>query len=72
MAGKEGTPPEQMRDYIGKIESSGKYLLALINDILEMTRIESGKVTLEESETDPEELRTVLAKFLSGAPGHSG
>ena len=56
MAGKEGTPPEQMRDYIGKIESSGKHLLALINDILEMTRIESGKISLEESETDLKEL----------------
>ena len=34
-------------EYLGKIESSSQHLLALINDILEMSRIESGKIELE-------------------------
>ena len=40
------------REYIDKIESSGQHLLALINDILEMSRIESGTIELEFSPTD--------------------
>ena len=35
------------RDYLDKIESSSQHLLALINDILEMSRIESGTIELE-------------------------
>ena len=35
------------RDYLDKIESSSQHLLALINDILEMSRIESGTIKLE-------------------------
>ena len=38
---------EQMKDFLIKIESSGNHLLALINDVLEMSRIESGKMELE-------------------------
>ena len=38
---------EQMKNFLGKIESSSNHLLALINDVLEMSRIESGKMELE-------------------------
>ena len=38
---------EQIKDFLGKIESSSNHLLALINDVLEMSRIESGKMELE-------------------------
>ncbi|MBR3328198.1 MAG: response regulator [Atopobiaceae bacterium] len=37
---------EQMGGYLEKIDSSSKYMLALINDVLEMSRIESGKMEL--------------------------
>ena len=37
---------EQMSGYLEKIDSSSKYMLALINDVLEMSRIESGKMEL--------------------------
>ncbi len=37
------------RDYIKKIQESSRYLLELINNVLEMARIENGKMTLDES-----------------------
>ena len=40
------------RDYLEKIETSSQHLLALINDILEMSRIESGKVELNNEASD--------------------
>ena len=43
---------EEVHAYLDKIDSSSKYLLALINDVLEMSRIESGKLELESEETD--------------------
>ena len=41
---------EQIQDYLGKISVSSQHLLSLINDVLDMSRIESGKVTIEESD----------------------
>ena len=41
---------KRVRDYLGKILSSSNHLLSLINDILDMSRIESGKIHLEETE----------------------
>ena len=40
------------REYLGKIETSSQHLLALINDILEMSRIENGKLELEYEPSD--------------------
>ena len=40
---------DKVDDYIGKIQSSSDFLLSLINNVLEMARIESGKTTLDES-----------------------
>lgn len=41
---------ERVQDCLDKIMSSSNHLLSLINDILDMSRIESGKVTLQEKE----------------------
>ncbi len=40
---------EQVQEYLSKINTSGTHLLSLINDILDMSRIESGSVKLEEN-----------------------
>ena len=38
--------PEKLAEHLAKLESSGQLLLGIINDILDMSRIESGKTTL--------------------------
>lgn len=40
---------ELVRDYLNKIAASSDHLLSLINDVLDMSRIESGKVVIEET-----------------------
>ncbi|MBR4211767.1 MAG: response regulator [Oscillibacter sp.] len=41
--------PQKTREYLEKIFTSSNHLLSLINDVLEMSRIESGKIELENS-----------------------
>ena len=45
---------EKVNDYLDKLHSSSNFLLSLINNVLEMARIESGKITLEEKVIDTE------------------
>ena len=40
--------PERIKEYLGIIDRSSEHLLSLINDILDMSRIESGKMTIRE------------------------
>ena len=40
---------EQVAEYLKKIRTSGNHLLSLINDVLDMSRIESGKIHMEEA-----------------------
>lgn len=55
---------EQVQGYLAKITTSSNHLLSLINDVLDMSRIESGKVKIEEKETSlPEimhDLKTIV------------
>ena len=44
--------PEKLAEHLGKLESSGQLLLGIINDILDMSRIESGKTTLNIEQMD--------------------
>ncbi len=48
--------PRQVEDCLRKVLSSGNHLLSLINDILDMSRIESGKVQIKEQECNISEL----------------
>lgn len=55
---------QQVKDYLSKIMTSSNHLLSLINDILDMSRIESGQVKIEENEcnfpTIMHDLRNIL------------
>ena len=48
---------EQVRNFLGKIQLSSNHLLSLINDVLDMSRIESGKLSLNEK---PEHLPEII------------
>ena len=60
---------DQVEDYLKKISVSSQHLLSLINDVLDMSRIESGKVTLEAKPVHlPElvhELRDIIQAVVS-------
>ena len=55
---------EMVYDYLNKIDISSHELLALINQVLEMSRIESGKVTMEEKPVDITEKFSSMVAIL--------
>lgn len=57
---------EKVKDYIAKILSSGNHLLSLINDVLDMSRIESGKIHLEETQVNLSDILHDLKTIVSG------
>ena len=57
---------DKVRDYLTKILASSNHLLSLINDVLDMSRIESGRIHLEESETNLSEVLHDLKTIISG------
>ncbi|MGN0996145.1 MAG: response regulator [Candidatus Ventricola sp.] len=61
--------PEITRDYLNKISVSSSHLLSLINDVLDMSRIESGRVKIEEKEVHlPDilhDLRTIIQSSIA-------
>lgn len=60
---------ETTRDYLNKISTSSSHLLSLINDVLDMSRIESGRVKIEEKEVHlPDvlhDLRTIIQSNIT-------
>lgn len=57
---------EKVRDYLGKIQASGNHLLSLINDVLDMRQIESGKLHLEEQEVNWPDLIREICTIIDG------
>lgn len=53
------------KDYIKKIQESSRYLLELINNVLEMARIENGKMTIDESAWNIGQLDDFLESLFS-------
>lgn len=53
--------PEQVKDCLRKITLSSRHLLGLINDVLDMSKIESGKLTLNKERTS---LREVMESIV--------
>lgn len=57
--------PEKLMEYISKIQTSGEHLLSLVNDILEISRIESGTIQTEEIPCCLSDLVTESVHILS-------
>ena len=57
---------EKVQDYLSKILASSNHLLSLINDILDMSRIESGKIHLEETEVNLADVLHDVKTIISG------
>jgi two-component system cell cycle sensor histidine kinase PleC len=62
MMGPVGMP--QYRDYAHDIHTSGHHLLSIINDILDLSKIEAGKYNLREGEVDIAELMVSAARVV--------
>lgn len=64
LAAAHTNDPELVQDYLHKITTSGQHLLSLINDVLDMSRIESGRAQIENKEVHlPDvlhDLRTIV------------
>ena len=65
---KEETDAEKVRSYLDKMDASSKFLLGLINDILDLSKIESGEMTLHEGTLTKKEfsdsIQTVIKPLI--------
>ena len=57
---------DRVKDYLSKTLASSNHLLSLINDVLDMSRIESGKIHLEEVEVNLSDVLHDLKTIVSG------
>ena len=61
---RDANNPDKVREYTRKIASSSQHLLGLINDVLDMSKIESGKTTLNISEISLAQLVEELMSMM--------
>lgn len=61
---RDAENPQKVREHTRKITASSKHLLGLINDVLDMSKIEAGKTTLSMEELDIEELAGDLESII--------
>ena len=59
--------PERIMNCLNKIDSSGEFLLGLVNEILDISKIESGKMMLDKEETDINELLEEVHDMIRGS-----
>jgi PAS domain S-box-containing protein len=59
-----GLSPEERRDGVQRIRQNGRHLLAILNDILDLSKIEAGKMTLERIECPVHEIVTEIAALM--------
>jgi signal transduction histidine kinase/DNA-binding response OmpR family regulator len=63
---------DQQRNCLGVIRQSGETLLSLLNDILDLSKIEAGKMTLETIEMDPHAVIDATAKLMGVSAAQKG
>lgn len=63
---------QKLKSYLEKITKAGNHLVRLINDILDMSRIESGQVQIEESECKISEIVENIAEIISNEAAKRG
>ncbi len=61
--------PRKMRSYLTKIQSSSKYMVSLINDLLDMSKIESGTVSLNLESVNLSEQIEQVNEIISAQAG---
>ena len=71
-ASKRDPISEKQRQYVNQITHSGKHLLALINEVLDLAKIESGTLTLSMEELSAEEIVQECIGSVSHLAGHNG
>jgi two-component system NtrC family sensor kinase len=64
VSGKVGELTPQQREYVGYMRDSGTHLLALINDLLDVSKIEAGKVELDLEPVDLDGLLTSTVEIV--------
>ena len=64
LAMKEDTDPQKIQEYLKKIQISGKHLLAIVNEVLEISRIESGQTELCEEPADMDDIIEEVAVII--------
>jgi signal transduction histidine kinase len=68
LTGMTGALPDKQKEFIGDIRDSGKHLLALINDILDLSKIEAGRMELDVARFD---LREAMANAMTLVRGRA-
>ena len=63
---------QRQRDYLEKVQQSGQHLLAIINDILDLSKVEAGKLELETSHFRLEQLLTKVANLVGDKASAKG
>jgi signal transduction histidine kinase len=59
-----GEVPEKMRGVLNRVQTNGKHLLGLINDVLDLSKIEAGQLTLSLADYSINEMvQTVLSEY---------
>ncbi|WP_319242647.1 ATP-binding protein [uncultured Propionivibrio sp.] len=69
---RRGNPTPQQIDRLTKIDVAGKHLLALINDILDLSKIEAGKLSLDEQNFTLDQVLDHIASLVSASAQSKG
>ncbi len=68
----EGASEENKDEYLEKIQSSGKYLLGLINEVLDMTKIESRKIEIKQTAVSVKQMISQLQPMMQQVASQKG